>query len=144
MASTTLPYPVSGTGSGWVLFRTAASLAVDSIRAHKLRSCLTLLGVIIGVASVVLVGSAIEGMGAYADTTTSRVFGSNSFVIQRVAGAGMTRSCCCQILEQRHRLGGKPRDLILQVRNFCRYTNRPAKLTKETLDFAVANYFAVM
>ena len=40
---------------------------------------------------------------------------------------------CCQ-----------PRDLILQIRNFCRYTNRPAKLTQETLDFAVANYFAVM
>jgi hypothetical protein len=40
---------------------------------------------------------------------------------------------CCQ-----------PRDLILQVRNFCRYTKRPAKMTKETLDFAVENYFAVM
>src|SRR4051812_2135992 len=40
---------------------------------------------------------------------------------------------CCQ-----------PRDLILQVRNYCRYANKPAKLTHETLDFAVANYFAVM
>src|SRR5437868_10747153 len=40
---------------------------------------------------------------------------------------------CCQ-----------PRDLILQVRNYCRYCNKPAKLTTETLDFAVANYFAVM
>jgi hypothetical protein len=40
---------------------------------------------------------------------------------------------CCQ-----------PRDLILQVRNFCRYTNRPLKMTSETLDFAAENYFAVM
>jgi hypothetical protein len=40
---------------------------------------------------------------------------------------------CCQ-----------PRDLILQVRNYCRYTNKPAKLTPETFDFAVENYFAVM
>ena len=40
---------------------------------------------------------------------------------------------CCQ-----------PRDLILQIRNFCRYTNRPAKLTPENFDFAVENYFAVM
>jgi predicted ATPase with chaperone activity len=40
---------------------------------------------------------------------------------------------CCQ-----------PRDLILQVRNYCRYANKPARLTQETLDFAVANYFAVM
>jgi putative ABC transport system permease protein len=84
-------------GAALTLFRTALSLALDSIRAHKLRSSLTLLGVIIGVASVVLVGSAIEGMGAYADTTTSRVFGSNSFVIQRIAGAGMTRA---QFLEK--------------------------------------------
>ena len=42
---------------------TASRLAVDSIRAHKMRSFLTLLGVIIGVASVVLVGAAIEGLG---------------------------------------------------------------------------------
>jgi hypothetical protein len=34
--------------------------------------------------------------------------------------------------------------LILQVRNLCRYTNRPPKMTPETLDFAVENYFAVM
>ena len=40
--------------------------------------------------------------------------------------------------------GCQPRDLILQVRNFCRYTKTPQKMTKETLDFAVQNYFAVM
>jgi hypothetical protein len=40
---------------------------------------------------------------------------------------------CCQ-----------PRDLILQVRNFCRYVNQPPKLSPENFDFAVENYFAVM
>ncbi len=40
---------------------------------------------------------------------------------------------CCQ-----------PRDLILQIRNFCRYTGRPAKMSPENFDFAVENYFAVM
>lgn len=40
---------------------------------------------------------------------------------------------CCQ-----------PRDLILQIRNFCRYVNKPAKMTPENFDFAVQNYFAVM
>jgi hypothetical protein len=40
---------------------------------------------------------------------------------------------CCQ-----------PRDLILQVRNYCRYTDTPSKMTPETLDFAVENYFSVM
>ena len=44
----------------------ALRLAWDSIVAHKLRSFLTLLGVIIGVASVIMVGSAIDGLGLYA------------------------------------------------------------------------------
>ena len=43
---------------------TAFRLAVDSLRAHKLRTFLTLLGVIIGVSSVVMVGAAIDGMGS--------------------------------------------------------------------------------
>jgi DNA-binding PadR family transcriptional regulator len=40
---------------------------------------------------------------------------------------------CCQ-----------PRDLILQIRNYCRYTNKPAMMTPENFDFAVQNYFTVM
>ncbi len=73
-------------------FRSAASLAWDSIRSHKLRSFLTLLGVIIGVASVILVGSAIDGMGTYAEESTAKAFGSESFLIAQVASVGnMTR-----------------------------------------------------
>ncbi len=48
-------------------FQNAFGLAMDSIRAHKLRSFLTLLGVIIGVASVIMVGAAIDGLGVYAE-----------------------------------------------------------------------------
>lgn len=70
---------------------TAFGLAVDSIRSHKLRSFLTLLGVIVGVASVVLVGSAIEGLGVYADESTSKVFGSETFLIAQVASASSVR-----------------------------------------------------
>jgi predicted ATPase with chaperone activity len=40
---------------------------------------------------------------------------------------------CCQ-----------PRDLLLQIRNYCSYIRQPAKMTPESLDFAVQNYFAVM
>jgi len=40
---------------------------------------------------------------------------------------------CCQ-----------PRDLLLQVRNHCLYQNLPSKMTRENIDFAVENYFAVM
>jgi len=70
----------------------ALSLAWDSIHAHKMRSFLTLLGVIIGVASVILVGSAIDGMGLYAEQSTAKAFGSESFLIAQVASVGnMTR-----------------------------------------------------
>ena len=71
----------------WYNVRTASWLAIDSIRAHKMRSFLTLLGVIIGVASVVMVGSAIEGLGTYAEESTSKVFGSKTYLIAQVANA---------------------------------------------------------
>jgi len=66
----------------------ACGLAFDSIRAHKLRSFLTLLGVIIGVASVILVGAAISGLGAYAAQSTAKAFGSDSYFIAQIAAAG--------------------------------------------------------
>jgi len=67
---------------------TAASLALDSIRAHKLRSFLTLLGVIIGVASVILVGAAIDGLGVYAENVTAKAFGTDSFLVAQIASVG--------------------------------------------------------
>ena len=57
-------------------------LALDALRGHKLRSFLTLLGVIIGVAMVIAVVSVIQGLNDYA---TSRImqFGSTSFNISK-------------------------------------------------------------
>jgi putative ABC transport system permease protein len=69
-------------------FQNAFRLAMDSIRAHKLRSFLTLLGVIIGVASVIMVGAAIEGLGVYADESTAKAFGSESFLVAQIAATG--------------------------------------------------------
>src|SRR5579863_3927886 len=78
--------------SDWVRGRyellTALALAFDSIRSHKLRSFLTLLGVIIGVASVILVGSGIEGLGVYAEQSTAKAFGTESYMVAQVATAG--------------------------------------------------------
>jgi len=71
----------------WRNIGSACWLAIDSIRAHKLRTFLTLLGVIVGVASVIMVGAAVEGLGTYATDSTSKVFGSNTFLIAQVANA---------------------------------------------------------
>jgi len=72
----------------WQQFQNAFRLAMESIRAHKLRSFLTLLGVIIGVASVILVGSAISGLGVYAEESTAKAFGSESFLVAQIAATG--------------------------------------------------------
>ena len=81
----------SGTVRSRQQFQNALRLALDSIRAHKMRSFLTLLGIIIGVASVILVGAAIDGVGVYAEQSTSKAFGAESFIVARVAGAGLSR-----------------------------------------------------
>src|SRR5579883_755296 len=86
-----MPSPSAEWVRVWYDFHTAFSLAVDSIRAHKLRSFLTLLGVIIGVASVILVGAAISGLGVYAEQSTAKAFGSDSFLIAQVVGGRITR-----------------------------------------------------
>jgi len=93
----------------WYSLTTALRLAVDSLRAHKLRSFLTLLGVIIGVGSVVLVGAAIEGLGSYAEETTSKVFGSDSFQIGQLLQIGrLSRREIIDRLKYNHRI--RPED----------------------------------
>jgi len=63
----------------------AGRLALQSIFAHKLRSFLTLIGIIIGVASVVVVGAAINGFNAYVMASISKTLGANHFMIDRFA-----------------------------------------------------------
>jgi putative ABC transport system permease protein len=65
----------------------ALRIAVDSIWTHKLRSVLTLIGIIIAIASVVTVGGAIEGMGDYVWKQLSSTFASNTFVVARIVQA---------------------------------------------------------
>ncbi len=57
-------------------------LALSAIWAHKLRSALTLLGMIIGVTAVVVVVSVIQGFNAYFDEKIAGI-GSQSFSIRR-------------------------------------------------------------
>jgi len=38
----------------------------------------------------------------------------------------------------------QPRDLLLQVKNYCVYKDIPKEITPEAFDFAVENYFSVM
>lgn len=57
-------------------------LALSAIWAHKLRSFLTLLGMIIGVAAFMVVFSLLKGFNVYIDEKIAGI-GSNSFTVQR-------------------------------------------------------------
>ena len=66
-------------------------LALDTLRAHKLRSFLTILGVIIGVSVLMLVGALIAGFNqSVVDNITS--FGGDSAYVSRLnSGPTVTR-----------------------------------------------------
>ena len=66
----------------------ALKIALQSIFAHKLRAFLTLIGIIIGVASVVTVGASISGLNTYVIEKLTKVLGSNHFMIARMAFTG--------------------------------------------------------
>lgn len=69
-------------------FADAARIALQSIFAHKLRAFLTLIGIIIGVASVVVVGASISGFNSYVLTTVSKILGVNHFMVAQFAHQG--------------------------------------------------------
>src|SRR5215212_8037624 len=72
----------------YTFYMDAARIAIQSIFAHKLRAFLTLIGIIIGVASVVVVGAAISGLNTYVVERITKVLGSNHFMIARMAFSG--------------------------------------------------------
>src|SRR5882724_5275939 len=62
-------------------------LALDTVRAHKLRSFLTVLGVIIGTGAVIGVGSIIAGLDG-AITGLLRSFGHNTVIVTKTTAMG--------------------------------------------------------
>jgi putative ABC transport system permease protein len=72
----------------YTFYADAARIALQSILAHKLRALLTLIGIIIGVASVVIVGAAISGLNTYVMEKITAVLGVNHFMIGRMAHEG--------------------------------------------------------
>jgi putative ABC transport system permease protein len=72
----------------YTFYADAARIALQSIFAHKLRAFLTLIGIIIGVASVVVVGAAIQGLNTYVMEKVTAVLGVNHFMIARMAHQG--------------------------------------------------------
>ena len=55
-------------------------MALDTLRSHKVRSALTILGIVIGVTSVISVAAIIDGLNGYIQNRI-KSFGSRSFFI---------------------------------------------------------------
>ncbi len=98
----------------------AFRIAVRSIFAHKLRAFLTLIGIIIGVASVVVVGASISGFNAYVVDQVSRLLGANHFMIARMASSGQLTEEQWQKMDRRNkRLERKDMDWIGRLCTNC-------------------------
>src|ERR1051325_4988984 len=86
MATTSIPHAnedrraASEDRQGHARFFDYVGVALDSLRANKLRSFLTLLGITIGISSIIAVISLIQGMDRYWKTKVSN-FGPNTFVV---------------------------------------------------------------
>jgi putative ABC transport system permease protein len=66
----------------WVTAREACRLALESLHAHKLRSFLTLLGVVIATTTLIVVMSIVNGMNLYIAEHIANL-GTNTFVLHQ-------------------------------------------------------------
>jgi predicted ATPase with chaperone activity len=59
-------------------------------------------------------------------------------------------ACIAYLVDEHYKKANRPfrcchpRDLLMQIRNYCRYQQKPVELSKDFFDFAIENYFAVM
>jgi putative ABC transport system permease protein len=65
-----------------ISLREPASIALETLRTHKLRSFLTLLGVILSVSTLIVVVSLIEGTNRYISTHVAN-FGANVYLVRQ-------------------------------------------------------------
>src|ERR1041384_8692697 len=65
-----------------VSFKEPMMIALETLRSHKLRSFLTLLGVILAVSTLIIVVSMVQGANKYVAEKVAN-FGSNVFLVMR-------------------------------------------------------------
>lgn len=66
--------------SFWFTLREATGIALSELRAHKLRSFLTLLGIVISTATLITVMSLVNGLNGYIATHVANL-GTNTFIV---------------------------------------------------------------
>src|ERR1035441_3282810 len=80
---TAIPHPRQPRGATlWVTAREAFWIALEALRSHKLRSFLTLLGVVIATTTLIVVMSVVNGMNLYIAEHIANL-GTNTFVLHQ-------------------------------------------------------------
>lgn len=126
----------------------AFGIALKSILEHKLRAFLTLIGIIIGVAAVVVVGASISGLKTYVVGQVSKILGSNHFMVTRMAQMGPMSE------EEYERKNRRNKKIIWDEYEFirdnckkCLYVgaqvNAGADMSQDGIDFPSTRVFGV-
>ncbi|CAN5518086.1 ABC transporter permease [soil metagenome] len=111
----------------------AFRIAFTSILEHKLRAFLTLIGIIIGVAAVVVVGASISGLNSYVSTQITKVLGANHFMIARMAFSGRMDE---DAFERANRRNKKPTwDEYLYLKENCKNCSEVGAQMFNSADF---------
>jgi len=116
-----------------VAFSETSRLALDSLRAHKLRSFLTLLGVILAVTTLVVVMSFVAGMNFYVADRIANL-GANVFIVDRF---GIITSHDAWVKAQKRPL--LTMDEFEYVRDNMKIANAVAALDDRNMDLKAGN-----
>jgi len=101
-------------------------MALGSIWAHKLRTFLTLLGIIVGVASVMVVAAGISGAEEFVVSQVSQALGSNSFILVQYGRFGNVNDG-----DWKEMLKGNPKIKFADLEFLRRYCTDCAEMTAE-------------
>ena len=108
-------------GTVYSFYLDAAKIALQSIFSNKLRAFLTLIGIIIGVASVVVVGASIDGLNAYVVDKVSKILGVNHFMIARMVHLkSMTEEEWEKMIKRNKRLDWNDLDWLINKCTSCK------------------------
>jgi putative ABC transport system permease protein len=100
-----------------VLFGEAISIAVQSLRANKLRSLLTVLGILIGVSSVIAIVAITEGLDRYMSDKVLEL-GTKAFRLQRMPDIITSHSQWME-MQKRKRLTMEDLDAVRKACTLC-------------------------
>ena len=94
------------------------SIAADSIRSHKLRAALTVLGLTMGVAALIMVMTIVQGANVYVEQKVANL-GVNVFQIARTPFAVMDFSAIIKALRNKNILLEDMQAVAASCRHCC-------------------------